>query len=80
MNNEQIQQIKQFSYWAKEALNKSVNFSINFWSYSFDAEETTCYRIWISETISKEFDTLENLVHELPKLKTFCLMKKELSL
>jgi hypothetical protein len=80
MNQQQIQEIKLFSHWAKDTLNKTVNFSISFWNHSFDDEETTCYRLWISETINKETESLEELVKELPKLKTFCLMKKELSL
>lgn len=79
-NQQLINEIKTFSYWAKTALNKSVNFEINFWNHSFDDAETVSYRIWISETINKQTDTLEDLVKELPKLKQFCIMKKELSL
>ncbi len=80
MNLNHIKEIQLFSLWAKSEINKSVNFEINFWNHSFDDKESVSYRLWISDTINKQSETLEELVNELPKLKQFCLMKKELSL
>lgn len=80
MLQEYINQIRTFSYWAQKELNKSVNFEINFWNHTFDDTETVSYRIWIRDTISKESESLQDLVNELPKLMEFCTLKKELSL
>jgi hypothetical protein len=80
MQQEHINQIRTFSYWAQQELNKSVNFEIQFWNHPFDNAESVSFRIWIKDTINKESESLEELVNELPRLREFCALKKELSL
>ena len=80
MNQQHLNEIKAFSHWAKSELKASSTFDINYWTHSYSEEDTVEYRIWVSDTLNKKYDSLEDLVNELPRLKEYCLMKKEFSL
>lgn len=80
MNLEHVRQIQQFSHWVTENLNKSVNFKIDYWNHRNNGEIEIEFRLWIHETLDKRCDDLAELVHAIPRMKEFCLLKEEFSL
>ena len=79
MNQQHINEIKAFSHWAKSELNAASTLDINYWTHTY-SEDTVEYRLWVADTINKKYNSLEDLISELPKIKEYCLMKKEFSL
>jgi hypothetical protein len=79
MNIQQINKMRDLTQWIKENFNKSANFEINFWSHTFQDDQTTEYQIWIEGVINKKSKCLDELVKSIPSIKMMCELNRELS-
>ena len=67
MSNE-INVIRELMTWIRTNTGKSVNFSVNHWSFKADGSETTEYKLWVDELISL-----------IPSIKQYCTLNMELA-
>lgn len=71
-----IQQLKDFTLWARKLTGKSANFEIKFWSYGHATETKTEYSLWIEDIFHYTTDDLRALMALLPYLNQLCNEKK----
>lgn len=72
MNTKSIEQLKDFTLWAKKVTGKSVNFEIKFWSYSHAEETKIEYSLWIEDLFSYRTEDVRALIALLPYLNQLC--------
>lgn len=72
MNLQHIEQLKEFTLWARKLTGKSVNFEIKFWSYSHGQDTKTEYTLWIEDLFHYTTKDLRALMALLPYLNTLC--------
>ncbi len=72
MNFQHIEQLKDFTLWARKLTGKSVNFEIKHWSYSHATEIKTDYSLWIEDLFHYTTGDLRALMALLPYLNQLC--------
>ena len=78
MSNE-INIIRDLMSWIRTNVGKSVNFSVNHWSFNADGSETTEYKLWVDGLINKSTESLEDLIKLIPSIKQYCELNMELA-
>jgi hypothetical protein len=78
MSNE-INVIRELMTWIRTNTGKSVNFSVNHWSFKADGSETTEYKLWVDELINKSTETIDELISLIPSIKQYCTLNMELA-
>ncbi len=71
--------IRDLMTWIRTTTGKSVNFSINHWSFGCDGSETIEYTLWVHGLIHKSTYTLDDLIKIIPNIKQYCELKMELA-
>jgi hypothetical protein len=72
MNMQHIEQLRDFTLWARKLTGKSAKFDVNFWSYSHETETKTEYSLWIEDLFHYATKDLRALMALLPYLNQLC--------
>ncbi len=72
MNMKNIEQLKDFTLWARKLTGKSANFEVKFWSYSHGNEIKTEYSLWIEDLFRYTTGDIRALIALLPYLNQLC--------
>lgn len=72
MNMKDVEQLKDFTLWAKKVTGKTVNFDIKFWAYSHEDAPKTEFSLWIEDLFHYTTKDIRALISLLPYLNVLC--------
>ena len=77
--NKQIDIIRELMEWIRINVGKSVNFTVNHWTFNTDGSQITEYKLWVEGLISKTTETIEEFINLIPSIKQYCELNMEFS-